>query len=261
MNTDLVTLLCDPMTHESLECRSGGSAGEFLVNPRSGRQFSLRDGIPVLFDQPDLSGSNARYQTLYNRTALLYDLSTWLYARWTGGSEEVRLREYLDELEIHDGDRVLEVSVGTGRNWHYLPRTAHYYGVDISWGMLQQCRRHIKSWRLDAALCMSLAEYLPFRDASFDVVFHVGGINYFNDPGKSITEMIRVARPGTKFIIVDETEELAAKYEKGPITGAFYGNRREAIHAPVDLVPSTMQDLRVKQIADGDLFCLSFRKP
>lgn len=32
----------------------------------------------------------------------------------------------------------------------------------------------------------------------FDTVFHVGGINFFNDRARAISEMIRVARPGTK---------------------------------------------------------------
>ena len=73
--------------------------------------------------------------------------------------------------------------------------------------------------------------------------------------------MIRVAKPGTKFVVGDENEALAKKYEKLPVTGEFYGRRGGAISAPVDLLPAGMQDVRVKDIAGGDLYCLTFRKP
>jgi ubiquinone/menaquinone biosynthesis C-methylase UbiE len=92
-------------------------------------------------------------------------------------------------------------------------------------------------------------------------VFHFGGINFFNDKAAAIREMIRVAKPGTKFIIGDENEELAKKYENLPVTGEFYSNRQQAISAPVDLLPPEMQEVKVKDLAGGDLYCLSFRKP
>ena len=176
-------------------------------------------------------------------------------------SVEARLREYLDELEVKASDRVLEVSVGTGRNLQFLPHSARFFGLDISWGMLKQCQRNAVKWKLDLTLFMGVAEQLPFKNEAFDVVFHFGGINFFNDRAAAIREMIRVAKPGTKFVIGNENEELAKKYENLPVTGGFYGNRQQAIAAPVDLLPSEMQEVRVKDIAGGDLYCLTFRKP
>jgi len=49
---------------------------------------------------------------------------------------------------------------------------------------------------------------LLFVDGIFDVVFRVGGINFFNDKARAIAEMIRVARPGTKIVIVDESGRM-----------------------------------------------------
>lgn len=265
MKPDVLAILCDPVTHEPLAFRTvpgrDGTFDEFLVNERSGTQYPIRDGIPVFVRPDDVAGLNFKYQTLYNRIARFYDLSTWLYARFKGISEESRLREYLDELEIKAGACVLEVSVGTGRNWKYLPKSARYFGLDLSWGMLKQCQRNVSKWNLATELFMGEAENLPFKDHAFDVVYHVGGINYFNDRAKAIREMVRVARPGTKLIIVDESEELAKKYERAPVTGAFYGNRPQAIAAPVDLVPPGMQDVQLRTIANGDLYCLAFRTP
>jgi ubiquinone/menaquinone biosynthesis C-methylase UbiE len=264
MKPDVLALICDPTTREELELKTEpderNRPQEFLVNPKTGRRFPIRDDIPI-FLEGEVSGSNKRYQGLYNRIAPFYDLSTWMYSHWKGMSVEKRLREYLDELEVRSGSRVLEISVGTGRNLQFLPHDAQFFGLDISWGMLKQCRRNTAKWNLATTLFQGTAEQLPFKDEAFDVVFHFGGINFFNDNAAAIREMVRVARPGTKFVIGDENEALADKYEKVPGMGEFYGHRSGMITAPVNLLPPEMQDVRVKDIAGGDLYCLSFRKP
>jgi len=75
--------------------------------------------------------------------------------------------------------------------------------------------------------------------------------------------MIRVAKPGTKVVIVDETEKVVKEiYEKTPFTKKYFFLKRENAGAsPVDLVPRDMLDIRSKEIGDGRLYCLSFRKP
>jgi hypothetical protein len=73
--------------------------------------------------------------------------------------------------------------------------------------------------------------------------------------------MLRVAKPGSKLIIVDETEDLAKKYEKSPVAGNFYKGRDRKIESPVDLLPPEVEDVQLKSIAHGDLYCLCFRKP
>jgi len=214
-----------------------------------------------VFLEGEISGSNRKYQAMYDRFAPFYDFATWLYSRMKGMSVEARLREYLDELEVAPGSLVLEVSIGTGRNLRFLPPAARFFGLDISWGMLKRCRRNAARWRRDAVLFLGAAEQLPFKDEAFDVVFHFGGINFFNDRAAAIREMIRVAKPGTRFVVGDENEALARKYQGLPVAGEWYADRAGAISAPVDLLPPEMEDVRVKNIAGGDLYCLSFRKP
>jgi ubiquinone/menaquinone biosynthesis C-methylase UbiE len=204
---------------------------------------------------------NKKYRKLYDRIAPIYDLSTKAYAYFRSGGEEDRRTEYLNELEIKDGDKVLEVSIGTGANLRYLPRAAQFLGVDISRGMLRQCKKKLRRLALDAPLLLSAAEALPFRDQVFDVVYHVGRINFFNDKAAAIAEMIRVARPGTKIMIVDETEKVAKAYERSSGAAQFYKDRFDAIDAPVGFVPTEMLDVQVKEVCSGELYCLTFRKP
>ena len=118
---------------------------------------------------------------------------------------------------------------------------------------------------MDADLFLGNAESLPFADESFDVVFHVGGINFFNDRAKAIREMIRVARPGSLLLIADETEEhVKATYERGPITDRYYKNRSEPVNPPVDLLPPEMQEVKLEilnVVGKNRFYALTFRKP
>jgi len=204
---------------------------------------------------------NKKYRKLYDRIAPIYDLTTRAYAYFRSGGEEERRSEYLSELEIKDEDKVLEVSIGTGANLRYLPRAAQFFGVDISRGMLKQCKKKLSRLALDAPLLLSAAEALPFRGQVFDVVYHVGGINFFDDKTAAIAEMTRVAKLGTKIMIVDETEKIAKAYERSLGAGPFYKDRDQTIAAPIDFVPTEMVDVHVKEVCGGELYCLTFRKP
>jgi len=253
MDERTLTLLCDPETHEDLRPDAGA-----LLNPQSGRRYPMKDGIPIFFDA--LSGSNKKYQELYDRIARFYDPAEALY-RWLFRKEDLRTG-YLKELEAGARARVLEFSVGTGANIPHLRADSDVFGLDISWGMLKRCQKHLAKWKRTAELFQGEAERLPFRDAIFDVVFHVGGINFFNDRAGAIAEMIRVAKSGTKIVIVDETEKVVKDiYERTPFTRKYFQRRQAAVASPVDLVPHNMLEIRSKEIGGGRLYCLSFRKP
>lgn len=252
MDPETLQLLCDPETHLPLEL-----AGDGLINRDSGRRYLIRDGIPVFLQE--VTGPNRKYQTMYDRLAPGYDIGERLY-RWISRKPDYRL-EYIGELEIPPGARVCEVSVGTGANLRYLRPDIEFFGLDLSWGMLRRCRRNLKRWQRDAPLFQGEGERLPFRDAVFDCVFHVGGINFFSDKARAIAEMIRVAKPAAKILIVDETEKVVSQqYQKNPLTRSYFVGRDEAVSCPIGLVPAEMGEIRARQLADGKLYCLTFRK-
>jgi hypothetical protein len=74
--------------------------------------------------------------------------------------------------------------------------------------------------------------------------------------------MIRVARPGTKILIVDETEKVVSRqYRKNPLTRRYFAGRDQAVACPIDLVPTGMGEIEARQFAEGKPYCLTFRKP
>ncbi len=221
---------------------------------------TIKEGIAICTDTKKLEGLNKKYQGMYDKLAPFYDLfQAFVYIFW-GGEKKVRM-EYLKELPVKDKDKVLEVSVGTGGNLHFLLPEAIYYGLDISWGMLKQCQKNLSRWHREAYLFLGEAEKLPFEDNTFDVVFHTGGINFFNDKKKAIDEMIRVAQSGARILIADETEEVAKGTKQIPGVKDFYNQKKELYRAPVDLIPKAMKNIKVQNILEGNLFCITFNKP
>jgi ubiquinone/menaquinone biosynthesis C-methylase UbiE len=261
LDNAIVPLLCDPITHAPLEL---DAPSDSLISPQSGRNFPLREGIPVFVDPVEVTGPNRKYQTMYDRLAPGYDLAERLYTWFKPTNFRA---EFLQELEIHpaaaaSGFRVLEVSVGTGANLRLLPGDLDFFGLDLSWGMLRKCQRNVQRWHRAAHLFQGQAERLPFREALFDCVFHVGGINFFSGKAAAIREMIRVAKPGTKIVIVDETEKVVKdSYQKNPMTKKFFEKGSESVACPIDLVPEEMLETEAHFIAGGKLYCLTFRKP
>jgi len=255
---ETVALLRSPYTGNPLHV-DVERGSEVLVSG-SGERFPVRDGIPAFLKPEDLTGDNLKYNHLYETIGGFYDDIQRVFCDLKGFDRDAYFRSYMRLLEAKPGDSVLETSVGTGLNFKYLPRGVKLSGLDLSPEMLINCQANLRRWQLDADLFVGNAESLPFADSSFDVVFHVGGINFFNDRAKAIREMIRVAKPGSLLLIADETEKhVKGVYEKAP--GGLYKNRKEPVSAPIDLLPPEMQDAHLEELRDGQFYALTFRKP
>jgi ubiquinone/menaquinone biosynthesis C-methylase UbiE len=265
MKAEDAAILRDPLTLEPLQYfpdEGRGNRSGVLVNVNSSKEFLVRDRISMFLDQSEVKGSNRKFQKFYDLCAPIYDvmIKSFLYIRRLGNDETMRT-EYLNQLEIEPGDQVLEVSIGTGSNLRYLPKTCKYFGLDISLGMLKRCQKNLAKWNLDFELFFGAAEYLPFDDNQFDVVFHAGGIKFFSDKRRAIKEMIRVAKPGTKIMIMDQADKLANDVLRVPIAKQFFKGLKEMTVAPIDLVPTEMEDVRLDYVLEGGCYLLEFRKP
>ena len=228
------------------------------------KDYPIVDGIPYFIQPEALTGFNRRFARLYDWFSWGYRLFSKIAFAYIGMDEETGRREITDRLQPRGG-RVLEVSIGPGVNLPYLmnrPDVGEVSGLDISLGQLKRCQSYMakKGWEVD--LFLGNGEQLPFRGESFDGVFHVGGINFFNDKKSAIDEMIRVAKPGARILIADETEKGAQGYERFiPGFKKSFGGKRAAILPPVELVPSNMLETRLFDVWKGWLYCIEFRKP
>ena len=266
MKPETLELLACPGCHGALQL-SGQASGSIesgsLICSSCSKEFPVEEGIPRFIRYEELTGLNRRFARLYDWFSYVYVPATKIAYGFIGGEERSR-REVLDRL-APIGDRVLEVSIGPGVNLPYLigaPGVGEVYGLDISVGQIRRCRSlcRKRGWSVD--LFLGNAEELPFQDESFDTVFHIGGINFFSDKKKAIDEMIRVAQPAAKIIIVDEKERGARLYAATiPGFRRIFKGEREAVSTPLELVPREMVDVRVTDVWRGWGYCLEFRKP
>ncbi|MGH9518380.1 MAG: methyltransferase domain-containing protein [Terriglobales bacterium] len=247
----LLPLLCDPDTRYPLEMIDGT-----LRNAMLGRVYPVRDGIPLFLSS--VRSNQFLHEIVFDRIAPGYDLAHRLL-RWVTGRRDHQ-PEFLSELELCPQARVLEVSVGTGMNLRYLPKDVDFFGVDISLGMLRACRRNLKRWGRQAHLFQGEAERLPFVGNVFDCVFLAGGFNSSRKKARVIREMLWVAKPGAKIVIVDEAYSAAHQDGGNGETKRDMESEALVTGCPVEHVPPQVEDLSVRAISEGRLYCMTFRK-
>ncbi len=105
--------------------------------------------------------------------------------------EKNLLKFLLDQI---DGvNEILEVGCGTGHFTRWLNSLGYkVVGVDISPVMLEVAKQ---LWN-EGRFINARAEFLPFKDKSFDVVLYVACLEYMPDLVKVFKEAERVARRG-----------------------------------------------------------------
>ena len=196
-----------------------------------------REGIVQYLAAGRLEGDNGKYMKLYDRLAPLYDIGEKLADRFRYGRSIAAMRRAMMALpEWQNGASVLYVSIGTGSDLAFLLahtdlQSLNLVGADLSFGMLRRARRKWQNLS-NLSLIQCAAEDFPFADNSFDIVFHVGGINFFSDKARALAEMFRVAKPGTLLMAADETQDLVDSQYKRHIFTKTPSATRKSICPP-----------------------------
>ena len=204
-----------------------------------------------------------RWRDFYDGWAPRYDWGIALGAFLRGFSDAAERRKMIARLQLWPGQRVLEVSVGTGSNLSLMAEatgpTGRLIGLDISPGMLRQCVK--KSRRAGARVDLVEGEgsRLPFADGAFDAVLHFGGINQFDEKQRAIEEMVRVAKAGARIVIADEglnpNKRLSLRTRLVARLVPLY-----AYEPPVDLLPPQVIDVNVTWFRADACYLIDFQK-
>jgi ubiquinone/menaquinone biosynthesis C-methylase UbiE len=98
---------------------------------------------------------------------------------------------------------VLDYCCGNGEDAIYLARhgAARVIGIDISDVSIQNCREGACAARVDDRVSFQTmdAEALTFEDNTFDLITEYGVLHHL-DLDKSMSELVRVLKPGGRFI-------------------------------------------------------------
>jgi ubiquinone/menaquinone biosynthesis C-methylase UbiE len=96
--------------------------------------------------------------------------------------------------------RTLEVGVGVGASWKYLPEGIAYTGIEPDPYMLERARRHaLEQGRGTLALEQVDVQRMPFPDETFDTVVTTLTFCSVPDALAGLREVRRVLKPGGEF--------------------------------------------------------------
>ena len=141
-------------------------------------------------------------RAMFDRIAGVYDrmnsvMTAGMHHRWRSRAADL--------AEVHAGDTVLDVATGTGDLALELSRrvgpTGVVIGSDFSEEMLALARRKAPEleWEWGNAL------ELGYEDDRFDAVTVGFGARNFADLDRGLREMVRVARPGGRVVVLEIT--------------------------------------------------------
>jgi ubiquinone/menaquinone biosynthesis C-methylase UbiE len=114
-------------------------------------------------------------------------------------------------LEVKPGDHLLDVGCGLGDEVrvlaHLVGSTGRVVGVDNSETMIAEARKRADGTGLPVEYQVGDAQRLTFADNTFDGCRAERIFQHLNNPRQALAEMVRVARPGARIVILDPDRE------------------------------------------------------
>lgn len=133
----------------------------------------------------------------YDRTAPVYDFMESFF-------EKSRYSRWRDLLwSKAEGTNILEVGVGTGKNFPHYTEGAEITAVDFSNKMLSRAKRKAEVSRIEVRLKQMDIQNLEFEDNTFDTVVASFVFCSVPDPVRGLTELGRVCRRGGKVVLLE----------------------------------------------------------
>jgi SAM-dependent methyltransferase len=214
--------------------------------------YPIKDGVLVVHEQT--SSNNKVASDFYNSPLWpKFRFWEWLTFLCNGGEKRAR-GKVLGHLPSQANLRLLDVAIGDGVYLDWLPSDWKVVGIDVSTAQLEACRKREGAKNRDLRLILGEAEELPVRDAQFDAALSIGGFNYFNDPEKSLREMVRAVKPGGMVVVSDEVPDLTDRmiFRKLGLPGVDHWIVSKGLHLgdPFTEMVERHKSLDVQAIAD-----------
>ena len=110
-------------------------------------------------------------------------------------------------IEVKD-KKVLEIGVGMGGDSLFLAKKgAKVTVLDFSQEALKKIRASAKKEKVKLEAVLADAKKIPFKKETFDIVFHQGFLEHFQNPKPYLLEQKRVLKGGG-FLVVDVPQKF-----------------------------------------------------
>jgi ubiquinone/menaquinone biosynthesis C-methylase UbiE len=180
----------EKMGEKRLSCKTFSQVQ--FHNERSGANILRREKMfGVMIAKRD------RTKRRYNRISPYYDIMEWFleklaFSRWR--------RVTFDSLF---GENILEVGVGTGKNFDFYPVGKRLVAIDFSRGMLNKALKKAEKSGMEVELKDMDVQDLQFEDQSFDTVLASFVFCSVPDPIKGLREIKRVCKKKGRIILLE----------------------------------------------------------
>lgn len=133
----------------------------------------------------------------------------YMVKRMNAGHHAILAEWALKDLPVGSDEKALDIGCGGGANIaRLLERCKHVTGVDYSPLSVAKSRQYNSKeiWSGRCEVVEGNVACLPFEDCSFDLVTAFETIYFWPDIIDNFRQVLRVLKPGGRFVIVNESD-------------------------------------------------------
>ncbi len=137
-----------------------------------------------------------------------YHTNSFFMIRWV---EKLRRKTIKKMLHVRQTDNVLEVGCGAGNIIEEF-NNCRITGLDLSFPLLLMAQK--KKYRMKTAFLQSYAEYMPFRDESFEKAYCSEVLEHVENPKLVCAEINRTLKANGSFVVSVPNEKFINSIKK-----------------------------------------------
>ncbi len=266
MHISSLDFLVSPKTKQPLELTTITKKEDIIISAKlvcrkSKATYNIEGGIPDFTYPKKLMNSDKEFNQKYNQNADQYDIGmNWLFDSFYESEEKVRSK-LISFLDIKHDDFILNMGCGSGSDSKFilseLSNKGRLFNLDLSAELLKVAKEKLSNFQSNVEYFIGNGSYLPFKERTFNSLFHFGGINIFSEKKKAIDEMIRVVKPGGKIVFGDESAAPWLRQKKyGKII--INANPLYKHKPPINLLPDNAQDVSINYILGNSFYVIVF---